>query len=54
VAEESEIERLRRQVDVVASEEGGEPGEPEFEDGFSGKTMAGGTFMLARRFELGD
>jgi hypothetical protein len=45
VAEESEIERLRRQVEVEASEEGDGVPEPEFEEGFSGKTMAGALFV---------
>jgi len=45
VAEENELERVREQVEAETMEEGSEGGAPQFEDGFSGKTVVGALFV---------
>jgi hypothetical protein len=45
VAELSEIAQLRNQVELESREEGDEGREPQFEDGFSGKSVVGALFV---------
>jgi hypothetical protein len=46
VVELNEIEQVRQQVEAESQEEGGEEGHaPQFEDGFSGKTIVGALFV---------
>ena len=49
MAEENEIAQLRQQVEAESREEGDGGGErgPQFEDGFSGKTIIGALFVLS-------
>jgi hypothetical protein len=45
VAEASEIAQIRQQVEAESREEGGSDPEPQFEEGFSGKTAMGALFV---------
>lgn len=45
MAEDNEIQRVRQQVETETKEEGAESREPQFEEGFSGKTIVGTLFV---------